>query len=127
MNRYRQRPLEPKSNRPIGNPPRWLTREEHRVWKELVKQSLPGVLLESDRTLFALLVRLATKLQSGDVMRGTDMTTLITLGSKFAMNPADRSRVVVDKPKDSTLDKFLSRRNQQPQLGEPAPQSETIQ
>ena len=107
-----RRPNEPKSDKPIGGPPAWMTKEEKKVWRQLAKQALPGVLRESDRMLFALMVRLAAKLQANETLRVGEMATLITLGSKFAMNPADRSRVVVEKPAESSLSKFLSRRSQ---------------
>jgi phage terminase small subunit len=110
----RARPKEPVSDKPLGSAPKWLSKEEKKVWKELAKQALPGVVLESDRMLFALMVRLANKLYTNQEMRVGEMSTLITLGSKFAMNPADRSKVVVEKPAESVLDKFMARRRESP-------------
>jgi phage terminase small subunit len=107
----RKRKNEPKSSRPIGSPPKNLSKEEKKVWKQLAKEALPGVLLESDRTQFMLLVKLSTKLYQNEEMRASEMSLLITLGSKFAMNPSDRSKVEVEAPKDDAFDKFLARRN----------------
>jgi hypothetical protein len=40
-----------------------------------------------------------------------EQAQLTSLGAKFAMSPADRSKVSVDKPKESSLSKFMQRRN----------------
>lgn len=106
----RQRPNEPISDRPIGNPPTSLSKEEKKVWRDLVKQACPGVLMESDRLMFAVLVRLATKFYTNAPMMAAETNQMITLSSKFAMNPADRSRVAVEKKPTSSLSSFLQNR-----------------
>lgn len=111
-NPQRSRPGEPKGSQPLGGPPTYLSKEEKKVWKDLAKQVLPGVAYQSDRTAFELLTRLTYKLRSGQMTKSSDMATLISLCSRFAMTPADRSRVVVDKPKESALSTFLNRRVQ---------------
>lgn len=105
-NPARKRPNEPRTDKPLGSPPSWMSKEEKKVWKELAKQALPGVLMQSDRLQFSLLVRIATKLYGNLEMRSSEMSLLVSLGSKFAMNPADRSRVSVEAPKESALTKF---------------------
>lgn len=107
----RKRPDEPTSDRPLGSPPKSLSDAEKKVWKELAKQALPGVLFESDRLAFTLLVKLAAKLYANEPLTGTEMDKIITLTSKFAMNPADRSKVSVEKPKQSALSAFMAKRN----------------
>lgn len=107
----RKREDEPTSDRPLGDAPRTMSKEERKVWKQLAAQLLPGVALESDRLLFALLVRLATKFHAGTQMMAAETAQMIQLSSKFAMNPADRSKVVVAKPKESALAKFLQQRS----------------
>jgi phage terminase small subunit len=109
----RERPDEPSTagRRPLGPPPSYLSAEEKKVWKRLAKEMLPGVAFASDRTAFELLTRLTAKLRAGQMSKSSDMATLITLCSRFAMTPADRSRVVAEQPKESSLSKFLSRRN----------------
>ena len=106
----RKRPNEPSTDRPIGTAPKTMTAEQKEVWKELVKQSCPGVLKVSDRLMFAVLVKLATKFYSNVSMAAVETAQLITLSSKFAMNPADRSRVQVEKPKESALSLFLKKK-----------------
>ena len=43
-NSDRKRSAEPTTDQPIGNPPTYLSKDEKKIWKELTKQSLPGVL-----------------------------------------------------------------------------------
>ena len=105
----RKRPNEPGTDRPIGNPPTYLSKPEKKVWKQLAAQALPGVLMESDRLLFAVLVRLANKFYTGAAMMASETSQMIQLSSKFAMNPADRSKVSVEKPKQSGLSLFLAK------------------
>ena len=110
-NPQRARDAEPKGGRPLGSPPKWLTKEEKQVWKRLAKELLPGVAFESDRTMFALVVVLTNKLETRQAMKAAEHSLLLSLASRFAMTPADRSRVTVEKQKESGLSKFLSRRS----------------
>lgn len=115
-NPQRARENEPTGGSPISvTPPRYLSKclskEEKIVWKILVKQALPGVLFESDTTLFLSLVRLTAKLFYNPPLMVGEQAQLTSLGAKFAMSPADRSKVSVDKPKESSLSKFMQRRN----------------
>ena len=107
----RQRPSEPTVDRPIGKAPTSMSAPERKVWKELAAQSCPGVLMESDRLMFAVLVRLAAKFYANAPMAAAETAQLITLSSKFALNPADRSKVSVEKPKASALSTFLSKKS----------------
>jgi hypothetical protein len=122
VNPQRSRPSEPKSDRPLGSPPKYLSKEEKLVWKEVAKRLLPGVALESDRDAFEMMVRMTSAMRSGHPLTAAERTTLISLWSRFAMTPADRSRVAVEKPAESALQKFMSRR----QAIQP-PTAETIQ
>jgi hypothetical protein len=103
----RQRPNEPTTDRPLGNPPSELSKDETKRWKQLASQALPGVLFESDRLMFAVMVRLATKFYNNEKITVAETAQMITLSSKFAMNPADRSRVSVAKSAKSGLAAFL--------------------
>src|SRR5258708_19161979 len=109
-NPQRAREAEPQGKNPLGTPPKYLAADEKKIWKELAKQILPGVAFESDRTAFELLVRLTNKMRTNQMTKTSDMTTLISICSRFAMTPADRSKVSVEKPKESNLNQFLSRR-----------------
>jgi phage terminase small subunit len=133
INPQRARPNEPKGDHPLGSPPKYLSKEQKKIWKEIAKRLLPGVALESDRDAFELMVRLTAAMRHGVkmadgtimpaevAMKAADRSTLISLWSRFAMTPADRSRVSAEKPQESALDKFMRNR--------PASQSprETVQ
>lgn len=114
-NRQQERVDEPTTDRPLGGPPKHLSSEEKKIWKSLEKQMLPGVVFESDRTQFELLVRLKTKMTFNyETMSSADKALLVSLGSKFAMNPADRSKVATTAPKKSSLQQFLNRKPTKP-------------
>jgi phage terminase small subunit len=123
----RKRTGEPSTDRPLGPPPKWLSKEEKIVWKDLAKQSLPGVLMFSDRNMFELLVVFTAQFRSRAPMTSSDRAMMITLSSKFALTPADRSKVTVDKPKDSKLDTFLKRRNKEAPTPPPEPEIPSVE
>ena len=106
----RRRTAEPNPTNPIGAPPKELNVEERKQWKKLVAQIPPGVLFESDRLAFSILVRLSTKFWAREAMTGVETQQMITLMSKFAMTPADRAKVQVEKPKESSLSQFIARK-----------------
>ena len=116
---YLINPQRERENEPTGCSPmpatcpkylsKCLTAQEKTVWKLLVKQSLPGVLFESDWALFISVGRLTTKNMYNPPLLVGEQAQLTSLGSKFAMSPADRSKVSVDKPKESSLSAFLNR------------------
>jgi hypothetical protein len=110
QNPQRKRLNEPTSTRPLGSPPKYLSKEQKKIWKETAKRLPPGVALESDRDAFEMMVRLTHSLRSGLPMMAAERSTLISLWSRFAMTPADRSRVSVDKPEKSRLDQFMDRK-----------------
>jgi len=112
-NPQRARKDEPQGRGELGTPPKYLSADEKKIWKEVAKRIPPGVAFESDRDAFELMVRLTTKLRKGELEKVSHMTTLISLWSRFAMTPADRSRVSADKPKESGLAEFLKSRRVQ--------------
>jgi phage terminase small subunit len=114
-NPARARKGEPKASKPLGKAPKYLSDEEKQIWKEIAKRLAPGVAMESDRDAFELMVRLTHMMRTNDIlMKSADRTTLISLWSRFAMTPADRSKVSVEAPKDSTLDKFMQKHKPEP-------------
>ena len=53
-------------------------------------------------------MRLTHKLRTQfATMKGVEMGQFITLCSRFAATPSDRSKVAVEQPKESSLSKFL--------------------
>ena len=117
----RKRPNEPKTDRPLGPPPKWLSDEEKTVWKDLAKQALPGVIMFSDRNMFELLVVLTAQFRSRAPMPSADKSLMVNLSGRFALTPADRAKVQVEKSKEGELASFLSRRKKTtPQVEPPA-------
>lgn len=108
VNPQRARLGEPSSDKPLGEPPTYLNEDQQDLWDELSLDVLPGVALRSDRTAFELLVRLTDAMRKGLLLKSSEMTTLISLCSPFAMTPADRSKVQVEAPKESKLSRFLN-------------------
>jgi phage terminase small subunit len=110
-NPNRQRNAEPTTDQSIGNPPTHLSQPEKKIWRELTKQALPGVLKYSDRAAFELLVRLTSTMRTDyATMRVADKSLFVSLCSRFALTPADRSKVAVEQPKKSNLQAFLTRK-----------------
>ena len=110
---------EPETDRPLGPPPKYLSAAHKKIWKEVAKRCLPGVVTESDRDAFEMMIRLTYDMRNDSVdhpFTGVQRGNLIALWSRFAMTPADRSRVTVDKPKESKLSAFMKRRKETPTL-----------
>lgn len=101
---------EPTSNRPLGDPPERLDAEVQAVWHEVAAQMLPGVCKESDRTMFEALCRLIYKMRVGTI-RIMELSALTSLCGRFAMTPADRSKVAVDASPSSALTRFLAKQS----------------
>jgi hypothetical protein len=121
-NPQRQRDAEPTtaSSDPLGSPPTRLTKDQKKVWKEIAKRMLPDVVFASDRDAFELMVRLTVRMRAEDysnpsletIMTAAEKTLLVSLWSRFAMTPADRSKVQAEKKPESKLSQFLSRKVQ---------------
>lgn len=117
----RRRPNEPQSIRPLGPPPKYLCAPQKKIWKEVAKRLAPGVATEADRDAFEMMVRLTCDIRNDSPdhpFTGVQRGNLIQLWSRFAMTPADRSKVAVEKPKESALDNFMRRRKDKPQVEE---------
>jgi len=112
QNPQRSRPNEPTGNQPLGRAPDFLklTEQEKELWDVLASKLLPGVAYESDEMMFGMLVILSNKVIEREELPSADKALLSSLSSRFAMTPADRSKVQVEQPKESSLSKFISRR-----------------
>jgi hypothetical protein len=86
-----------------------LNKEEKKLWKQLAQKLLPGVAFESDELFFADLVRLTLKWIARDALTSAERSYRLNLASRFALTPADRSKVSVgNSKKESKLAKFMS-------------------
>ena len=102
----RKRPNEPRTDKPLGGPPARLSDDLKRIWKQLQKEAIPGVLMHSDRTAFELLVKLTLKMQNDELSNVAQMNLLRDMCARFAMTPSDRAKVQVSTPPKSSLDRF---------------------
>jgi len=105
--REKAREGEPMSDRPLGDPPERLDTEAKTAWVEIADQLPPGVACVSDRQMFEVLVRLIVKLRTGKI-RIMELSCLISLCGRFAMTPADRSKVAVNAEPSNALTRFLN-------------------
>jgi phage terminase small subunit len=99
-----QRELEPQVDEPVGNPPKYLTADEIKIWRELKKTV--SWLTIVDRTNLECVCMLTAKLRNRTI-KTQEMSQLMAFLSKLGMTPADRSRIhMPTKPQAKTDDAF---------------------
>jgi hypothetical protein len=72
----------------LGNPSRWLTKDQKRIWKQLVKAA-PGLLGENDRTLMEIACVLKDKLEKQNI-ENAQLTQLLGVLKSLGMIPPER-------------------------------------
>jgi hypothetical protein len=97
---------EPAVTKPLGGPPKHLTEDEKKLWREFAKLCPPGVAKFSDRWAVERLVLLMEK-QRKNTITVSEAGQLDHLLARFGMTPSDRAKVSVERPKESKLGKFL--------------------
>ena len=75
----------------LGNPSRWLTKDQKRIWKQLTKAA-PGLLGENDRTLLEITCVLKEKLEK-HAANNAQLSQLVSCLNKLVMIPAKRAPV----------------------------------
>jgi phage terminase small subunit len=100
--RYANRRNEPKPTAPLGTPPKHLTTEQKKIWKEIANLCPPDVLFGSDRIVLEMICRLTQKLRSGTI-KALEQNLLLTSLQQLGMTPLARSRIAVPK-KDKSRD-----------------------
>jgi hypothetical protein len=98
---------EPVVTKPLGGPPKHLTEDEKKLWREFARMVPYGVAKFSDRWAVEKLVRLFAKERKGTI-RVAEGGQLLALFAKFGLTPSDRTKVSVEVPKESALAKFLA-------------------
>ena len=96
-NRTRTDPLTPG---PIGRAPAWLSDDEKKIWREVVRIAPAGVLTRSDRIALEELVSLIHERRTclAD-MSGAKRQLLRTYLGAFGLTAADRARINVSPPR----------------------------
>jgi phage terminase small subunit len=117
----------PKPSKDIGRPPALLSAQEKEVWKQVVRESPPGVLTVSDRMALTYLCRVwARYLKYGEHTGGKSkgvtskqMQNVMQMFANFGMNPLARSKLHVPQGKQPNreYDEFLD-------MDEPNPYAE---
>ena len=98
--RKRERANEPIPDKPIGDPPTRLTKSQKTVWRELVKQTVPGVLMLPDRALLSVVCILLDQFwraNSGECEKllAGELTQMMRGLSALGLSPVDRTRISV--------------------------------
>jgi len=100
-NPARKREGEPEVKDPLGAPPEILSPEEVSAWMEVADMTPMGVLTRADRLEVEFAARLVVKIRANfDKVNITALRHLHTVLGKFGMNPSDRSKLSIEKPKD---------------------------
>src|SRR5438477_12067376 len=89
--RFAARSLEPKTFGELGRPSKWLTPEEKKIWRTLLR-SAPAQIGENDRTLMEITVCLKNKVEQR-TWRNSDLTELIKCLSQLGFIPQTRQAV----------------------------------
>ena len=98
----RRRDGEPEVNTPLGPPPGHLSPDEHKAWNELAGLAPDNVLTSADRVSVEAAARLLVEMRADfAAMQTTRINMFSKLLGQFGMNPVDRSRLSVAKPKDA--------------------------
>jgi hypothetical protein len=119
----RARHGEPVPDKPLGPPPKHLTPDQKKLWKEFKSKMLPGIVFDSDSWLVEQIVKLMDKSRK-DTITDNGATRLDKLLGRFGQSPADRVKVAtgVKQPKDD-LDEFLTKPKPKKPTARPAPNS----
>lgn len=98
--RARARENEPKDDRKLGSCPKHLDPAQRKAWREIVRTAIPGVLTAADSITVEMAARLVAKMRAGTITV-TEMQSLKGLMGAMGMTPADRSKIIMPKPKDA--------------------------
>ena len=98
----RKRDGEPVVKDPLGSPPDRLTELERQAWREVAMYAPPGVLTSADRIhVEELSILLAESWVSRADMQTSTRALLNKMLGQLGMNPSDRSKISIEKPKDA--------------------------
>ena len=93
-NPQRRRPIGPKSERPVGDPPPHLAPDEAAAWREFCRDAPAGVLTSGDRWALEATVRLIAKGRRPEGLLAAELGHLRALLGEMGATPASRSRVL---------------------------------
>jgi len=77
---------------PLGQPPRHLSAQAKKVWREIVKDAPEGLLTSADRMLLEIACFLTLKMRSG-MVKNSELGLLSSVLAKLGLTPVDRNKV----------------------------------
>ena len=108
--RMRERENEPVNKAPIGKPSKYLSTVEKRFFKEIVDNSIEGVLGKSDRIAVEIAAALLFKVRNLNIVEGEvqpatagEQQLLCKYLGQFGMLPADRAKLSVEPKKAKSV------------------------
>lgn len=123
-----KRDAEPKPRHLLSRtPPKDLKEGEKVIWKELMKILPPGVAYNSDLWAIRHLVIIETKSRGPDGITDSEHTKLLAYLDRFGLNAAARTKIQVEAPAKSKLDKFINRKAKPAPAPPPVEPETTIQ
>ncbi len=98
--RLKVRENEPKPTKPLGNPPKHLSADVRKCWRELVKFAPDGVFVDCDAWAVEIAAVLMAEFRADtSSFNAARIARLDSLLGRFGITPADRSRVTAIQPK----------------------------
>jgi hypothetical protein len=91
--RFTDRKRAPQPIAELGKPPKHLTADEKKAWKEIEKQVPPGVLGNTDRIAVEIAAKLLVRFRTGLLLKASEVSCLVSLLARFGMTPADRNKI----------------------------------
>jgi len=98
--RKAQRQAEPVPIAGAGSPPRHLTTDQKKVWREIIKKTPEGVITAMDRCSLEIVCVLLDRFRQANSgkaerLQGAELSALMRGLASLGMTPADRSKVSV--------------------------------
>lgn len=108
--RMKDRQYEPIPKGEIAGPPKYLTADEKKCFKEIVKHSPAMVITSADHELVVLTARLKSKFIN-DWLSASEMGHYLRCLSQLGMAPADRSKISlpVEEKEENPFARFANK------------------
>jgi hypothetical protein len=85
--RFASRKSAPATIGTVGNPPKYFSTAEKKVWKELTTSIAPGVAGSSDRQVIEMAAKLLHQFRTDPDMQASRLAILMQLLSRLGLDP----------------------------------------